>query len=230
LRKVQSKHLKFQQVDVSIETNLGFAKRHNRAFFRNSPVIVPPTGKITITGGVASGLYSNLSTAIAYINTFTSATVTDATLVGDVFKFTVPANSDFSNASDFLIAVSANIQDPDGLITKFGDTAFHLNTGNNLLVNVEFGNDAFNSATGTNTITNILLTNQMDLFALDYKGIMNILGNVGTTEASNYPSFFLSAGSATINAKVAKQTSNGSGVEGDLDNAMANGATVLFNL
>jgi hypothetical protein len=210
--------------------SLGCASTNPQQFFRSSPVTPPVTGKITITGGVGAGLYSNLASAIAYINTFTSATVTDATLVGDVFKFTVPAGSDFSNDIDFLIAVSANIQDPDGLITKFGDTAFHLNTGNNLLVNVEFGNDAFNSATGTNTITNILLTNSNDPFALDYKGTMNILGNVGTTEGADYANFFSSGASATINAKVAKQTSNGSGVEGDLDNAMANGTTVLFNL
>jgi hypothetical protein len=202
----------------------------NLQFFRNSPVTPPVTGKITITGGVGAGLYSNLSTAIAYINTFTSATVTDATLVGDVFKFTVPAGSDFSANSDFLANTSANIQDTDGLITKFGDNAFAGNTGNNLLVNVEFGNDSFNAASGTNTITNILLTNVVFGFADHYTGTMNILGNIGTTEGADYVNFFTVGGSATINAKVAKQTSNAGSPEGDLNTAVINLATVNYTL
>jgi hypothetical protein len=202
----------------------------NLQFFRSSPVTPPVPGKITITGGVGAGLYSDLASAIAYINTFTSATVTDATLVGDVFKFTVPSGSDFSNATDFLNSVSANIQDPDGLITKFGDNAFLSNSGNNLLVNVEFGNDSFNSATGTNTITNILLSNVVFTFAGNYTGTMNILGNIGTTEGSDYPGFFTNGGSATINAKVAKQTSNGGNPEGDLNTAVINLATVNYTL
>ena len=202
----------------------------NLKFFRSSPVTPPVTGKITITGGVGAGLYSDLASAIAYINTFTGATVTDATLVGDVFKFTVPAGSDFSTAQNFLSNGSANIQDPDGLIIKLGDKAFQLNTGNNLLVNVEFGVGAFDRASGTNTITNILLTNSGDIFAKDYTGTMNILGNIGTTEGADYANFFDNGSSATINAKVAKQTSNGGGVEGDLDTAITNGATVNFTL
>jgi hypothetical protein len=222
--------MRLQLQENSQKASHGYALTSNLQFFRNSPVTPPVTGKITITGGVGAGLYSNLSTAIAYINTFTSATVTDATLVGDVFKFTVPAGSDFSANSKFLENVSANIQDPDGLITKFADNAFVGNTGNNLLLNVEFGIDAFNSASGTNTITNILLTNQMNVFALDYKGTMNILGNIGTTEGADYPNFFSSGSFATINAKVAKQTSNGGSPEGDLRMAVINSATVNYTL
>jgi len=222
--------MRLQLQENSQKASLGYALTSNQQFFRSSPVTPPVTGKITITGGVGAGLYSDLASAIAYINTFTSATVTDATLVGDVFKFTVPANSDFSSSVDFLASVSANIQDPDGLITKFGDTAFTSNTGNNLLLNVEFGNDAFSNATGTNTITNILLSNPNDLFALDYKGTMNILGNIGTTEGADYANFFSSGANATINAKVAKQTSNGGSPEGDLALANTNGASVNFTL
>jgi len=109
----------------------------NQLFFRNSPVITPVTGKITITGGVGAGLYSNLSTAIAYINTFTSATVTDATLVGDVFKFTVPTNSDFSNSGAFLKNTNASFSDPDGRVTKFGDGAFSTNSGTITSINLD---------------------------------------------------------------------------------------------
>jgi hypothetical protein len=167
---------------------------------------------------------------MAYIGQHTSSTPTDTSLVGDVFKFTVPANNDFSGLDNFLANVSANIQDPDGLITKFGNNAFLSNTGNNLLVNVEFGNDSFSGASGVNTITNILLSNLSFVFAASYTGTMNILGNIGTTEGSDYTNFFSAGGSATINAKVAKQTSNAGSPEGDLNTAVNNLATVNYTL
>ncbi len=230
LKKVRLNCTKLQHQENSLKASLGYALTSNQQFFRNSPVTPPVPGKITITGGVGAGLYNNLADAMAYIGQHTSSIPTDATLVGDVFKFTVPANNDFSGLSGFLSSVSANIQDPDGLITKFGDTAFQNNTGNNLLLNVEFGNDAFNAASGTNTITNILLSNSNDPFAKDYVGIMNILGNIGTTEGADYSNFFDNGGSATINAKVAKQTSNAGSPEGDLNTAVINLATVNYTL
>jgi hypothetical protein len=222
--------MRLRRLENSQKASLGYALTSNQQFFRNSPVTPPVTGKITITGGVGAGLYNNLADAMAYIGQYTSSTPTDSSLVGDVFKFTVPANNDFSGLNDFLSGVSANIQDPDGLITKFGNNAFGDNSGNNLLVNVEFGNDSFSDATGTNTISNILLSNSNDVFALDYKGTMNILGNIGTTEGSDYPNFFSSGASATINAKVAKQTSNAGSPEGDLNTAVINLATVNYTL
>ena len=193
----------------------------------------PPVqnGRITITDGIASGLYTDLNSAIAQIQLFSNATITDTSLVGDVFKFTVPAGSDFSvNGGGFLNAVSASISDPDGRIIKFRERAFENNSGNNLLLNVEFGRDAFNGASGVNTITNILLTNSTDGFADSYTGTMNILGNIGTTEGADYANFFTIGGSATINAKVAKQTSNAGSPEGDLALANINGASVSFTI
>jgi hypothetical protein len=92
------------------KASLGYALTSNQQFFRSSPVTPPVTGKITITGGVGAGLYTDLANAIAYINGFTSATVTDATLVGDVFKFTVPAGSDFSNAQNVLYDVEISAE------------------------------------------------------------------------------------------------------------------------
>jgi hypothetical protein len=190
-----------------------------------------PQGLITLTGGVADGLYTDLASAIAYIQGFTSATITDASLVGDTFKFTVPAGSDFSLSKGFLVAgLAVNIQDPDGLITKFGTNAFIGNTENNLLRNVEFGNDSFNYATGNNTIESILLSNLSDSFAISYTGTMNISGNIGTTEGNDYPNFFPGASAATINVLASKQTSNAGGVEGDILLAQNNGAQVNFVL
>jgi hypothetical protein len=189
-----------------------------------------PQGKITLTGGVADGLYTDLVSAIAYIQGFTSATITDASLSGDTFKFTVPAGSDFSLARGFLAGVAANIQDPDGLIVKFGNKAFQDNSGDNLLLNVEFGDNAFENSNGINTISSILLNNSATEFANNYQGTMNILGNIGTTEGNDYPNFFNSASGATINVLASKQTSDGGNVEGDIALAQTNGANVIFNL
>jgi hypothetical protein len=189
-----------------------------------------PQGKITLTGGIADGLYTDLTSAIAWLQTFTSATITDASLVGDVFKFTVPAGSDFSLDRGFLAGVAANIQDPDGLIVKFGNKAFQNNSGDNLLLNVEFGDNAFENSNGINTITNILLTNSTHVFANSYTGTINISGNIGNTEGNDYINFFPGASGATINVLASKQTSDGGNVEGDILLAQNNGATVNFTL
>lgn len=199
----------------------------NLQFFRSSPG--NPSGKISITGGINAGLYSDLNTAISYIQSYTSATITDTDLISDVFRFTVPVGSDFSLATNFLNGVSANISDPDGLITKFNAGAFNGNTGNNLLGNCTFGT-SFTLASGNNTVGNILMVMPFASFANTYTGIMNIRGNIGTTEANNYVNFFTNAGGATINALTSKQTSNAGGIEGDLALAQSNGATVNFVL
>ena len=201
--------------------------RLNLQFFRSSPG--NPSGKISITGGINAGLYSDLNTAISYIQSYTSATITDTDLISDVFRFTVPVGSDFSLATNFLNGVSANISDPDGLITKFNAGAFNGNTGNNLLGNCTFGT-SFTLASGNNTVGNILMVMPFASFANSYTGIMNIRGNIGTTEANNYVNFFTNAGGATINALTSKQTSNAGGIEGDLALAQSNGATVNFVL
>lgn len=193
----------------------------------------PPVqnGRITITDGIASGLYTDLNSAIAQIQLFSNATITDTSLVGDVFKFTVPAGSDFSvNGGGFLNAVSASISDPDGRIIKFRERAFENNSGNNLLGNVEYGNNAYTGASGENTLGNIILSFPSDNFADTYTGIMNITGDIGTTEGADYSNFFLGAGSATINALISKQTSNAGSIEGDLATAQSNGANINFTI
>jgi hypothetical protein len=189
-----------------------------------------PQGKITLTGGIADGLYTDLASAIAWLQTFTSATITDASLVGDVFKFTVPAGSDFSLADNFANG-RVSVHDTQGLITKFGNRSFEVSYGGNILGNCEFVGNCFdNTQGGTNTINSIVLSNPNDFFARDYIGTMNILGNIGTTEGNDYPNFFNNASGATINVLASKQTSDGGNVEGDILLAQNNGATVNFVL
>jgi hypothetical protein len=208
-----------------------------------------PQGLITLTGGVADGLYTDLASAIAYIQGFTSATITDASLSGDVFKFTVPAGSDFSLSTGFMATTTGNFVDNLGLVTildasafqdaqgnnvlgdcTFGSESFQGATGNNTFGNSTFGDNSFKVSSGTNTINNILLTYANSAFALSYTGIMNILGNIGTTEGNDYPNFFPGASGATINALATKATSNGGIAEGDLDLAQTNGAQVNYVL
>jgi hypothetical protein len=189
-----------------------------------------PQGKITLTGGVADGLYTDLASAIAYIQQFTSATITDASLSGDTFKFTVPAGSDFSLVDGFIKNTAASFSDTDGLVAAFKASAFVNNSGNNTLGTVTFEGSAFENATGVNTIANILLTNNNHPFAGNYQGVMNITGNIGTTEGNDYPNFFPNASGATINVLASKQTSDGGNIEGDIALAQTNGATVNFTL
>jgi hypothetical protein len=189
-----------------------------------------PQGKITLTGGIADGLYTDLASAIAYIQTFTSATITDASLSGDTFKFTVPAGSNFSLVDGFIKNTAASFSDTDGLVAAFKGSAFVNNSGNNTLGTVTFGQSAFENASGVNTIANILLTNNNNTFANVYAGTMNISGNIGTTEGNDYPNFFSNASGATINALAIKVASNGGAVEGDLDLAQTNGAQVNYVL
>jgi hypothetical protein len=162
-----------------------------------------------------SHVFDNIGTGTNYL----SATIQSGAI----------GNEKLETNKDKVGIILYNSQNQSGF-TKFGDNAFQFNTGNNLLVNVEFGVDAFNNSSGTNTITNILLSNSNDSFALNYQGTMNILGNIGTTEGNDYANFFSSGASATINAKVAKQTSNGGSEEGDLLAAETNGAVVNYVL
>jgi hypothetical protein len=208
----------------------------------------PPQGLITLTGGVADGLYTDLASAITYIQQFTSATITDASLSGDVFKFTVPANTTFGN--NFLInSTATSFVDNLGLISVFGSNTMQSSTINSTLGNSEFGESSFagssgnynlgncvfapgnfNGASGVNTINNILLTSGTTDFADNYAGTMNISGNIGTTESNDYLNFFTNASVATINVLASKQTSDGGNVEGDILNAINNGAQVNFVL
>lgn len=106
----------------------------------------------------AGGFFTNLATASAYIRTFTNATITNESFSNGTFWFTVPNGSSFNGATYFLghdsVAKSAYIEDTLGLITTFGNLAFKLNSGNNILGNCTFGVDAFQSSAGNNIFGN----------------------------------------------------------------------------
>jgi hypothetical protein len=119
-------------------------------------------GVITITGGLANGHFTDLASAKAYVDGFTTISATDVSLTGDIFRFTYPAGTSFSGAGLFLSngllpadTSSATIQDPLGRIVEYA-TAFINNSGNNTFGNnVNFGgSNNFRESTGNNTFGN----------------------------------------------------------------------------
>jgi acetyltransferase-like isoleucine patch superfamily enzyme len=119
-------------------------------------------GVITITDGIANGHFTDLASAKAYVDGFTTISATDVSLTGDIFRFTYPAGTSFSGAVNFLSngtlpadTSSATIQDPLGRIIEFGG-AFQNNSGNNTFGdNVTFtGSGNFQELTGNNTFGN----------------------------------------------------------------------------
>lgn len=200
----------------------------NQQFFRNSPS--NPSGKITITGGINAGLYSDLSSATLYLQANIIGTLSNVTLNADVLKFDVPAGSEISGTA-FLSGISnISFEDQFGLITKIADYFCDTSTGLNVVLkNVEFKNSCFDNASGNVTINNILFSQVFNQFATNFTGIMNITGNIGPSEGPDYGLFFPNPG-GTLNVLASKLTSNAGGKEGDLFNAEINGNIVNYTL
>jgi hypothetical protein len=112
------------------------------------------------------------------------------------------------------------------------DNSFRDSSGNNIIGDGTFGIQAFaEAASSLNTITNII--DAGDNFGKNYQGNFMIRGDIGATNSADLTgtvSFFDTGGSANLIVQLAKLTSNGGGVEGDLRNAFINGATVNYVL
>ena len=193
-----------------------------------------------------SSKFTSLSTARNYIQPYTSAVISEETYSNGVYRFTVPQNTAFTDATSFLHNSACSFIDNLGLVTSFGQGAFYNNTGNSVFGNVTFGDDAFGlstgnnimknctfgnysfyQATGKNKIGNIIASGATGLIGYQSNGEFTIEGNVGTTNAGNYANFFLES-TSIIYAKKAKLTSNSGGVEGDLLTAFNYGCTLFF--
>jgi acetyltransferase-like isoleucine patch superfamily enzyme len=131
-------------------------------------------GVITITGGIANGHFTDLASAIDYVELFESlggaVSPTDVSLTGDIFRFTYPAGTSFSGGPNFLSkgflpapTSSATIKDSLGRIVEYA-TAFMNNSGNNVFGNnVNFtGTNNFQESTGNNTFGNGCIFAQSD--------------------------------------------------------------------
>ena len=206
-------------------------------------------GKIRIVDKLGE-FFTDLTTASAYVSSFTLATITNESYSDGVYYFTVPNGSSFAEIDEFLadglVTHSAYIEDTLGLINSFGLYALYFSSGNSILGNCTFSEQVFGETSGDNTFgnctfginsfvsvsginrfRNILLSNPTDYFAPDATGRFEIYGNIGTDETANYTNFFTTS-TATIWADKSKMTSNAGGLEGDLATAYANGATLFF--
>jgi hypothetical protein len=112
------------------------------------------------------------------------------------------------------------------------NNCFQLSTGNNSIGDGTFGESAFvDAASSLNTITNII--DAGDNFGKNYQGNFIIKGNIGATDSDDLTgtaTFFDTGSSANLIVQLAKLTSNGGNPEGDLANAVINGATINYIL
>jgi hypothetical protein len=112
------------------------------------------------------------------------------------------------------------------------NSCFELSSGSNTIGDGTFGESAFLDASSSlNTITNIL--DASDNFGKNYQGNFLIKGNIGATDSADLTgtsTFFDSGSVANLIVQQAKATSNSGSPEGDLDNAVTNGASVNYVL
>lgn len=99
--------------------------------------------------------FTDLDTAIAYVQQFTIAVINNTSYFDQTFYFSVDAGADFSLGANFLNNLDGYFSDPVGLISIYGNQAFMDSKGNNVIGNnVTFGDDAFKTSTGNNIIGN----------------------------------------------------------------------------
>jgi hypothetical protein len=210
-----------------------------------------PVGNITIQD--FAGNWGSLETARAYVTTAAAgAIISNDNFAIDTYRFSVPKDSDFSGIIDFLANDNYRFLDPFGYIINFSDNFLNYSTSNNVIGdNCTFGGFCFSDTRGDNIIgynasfgasafnnvipkyKNIIKSIRScgeDCFN-NYNGVLEIHGDIGTTDGQDFPSHFFRNGTkAIIVVRKSKQTSNGGFPDGDLQTAIANGATVLYLL
>jgi hypothetical protein len=113
-------------------------------------------GKIKLTD--PNGAYfTDLSSAKAYVQQFTSATIFDGSfnVNGNEYFFSVAANTAFNNIDGFCNVYNMNFQDPEGLVIQFGADCFPSNSTDNIFGNISVNQNFLVSSTGNNIIGNI---------------------------------------------------------------------------
>jgi hypothetical protein len=131
-----------------------------------------------------------------------------------------------------------------------GSGFFKDSIGNNTFKNVDCGKDSFMAITGKTiiedgffaenafltAISNVTINNIIDAdynFGKSFIGNFTIKGDIGATDTADLTgttSFFDNGSGANLIVLASKATSNSGSPEGDLDNAVTNGATVNYVL
>ena len=110
--------------------------------------------------------------------------------------------------------------------------SFDFSTGNTIIEDGLFLNDSiFGDAISNVTINNII--DAGDFFGKNFAGNFTIKGNIGATDLADLTgttTFFDNGSGANLIVLASKATSNGGRPEGDLDNAVTNGATINYVL
>ena len=143
----------FHTVDVTDTTDDPDGTSFRGNFDQMAQYVNSSIGLIKIVDK-AGTFFTSLSTANAYVQSFTLATITNESYNNGVYFFTVPSGSIFRESTQFLQSSDAYIIDELGLITGYGDNAFVNNNGNNVFKSTAFDTYAFNSSTGNNTFGN----------------------------------------------------------------------------
>ena len=143
----------FHTVDVTDPTDDPDGTSFRGNFDQMAQYVNSSKGLIKIVDK-AGTFFTSLSTANAYVQSFTLATITNESYNNGVYFFTVPSGSIFRESTQFLQSSDAYIIDELGLITGYGDNAFVNNNGNNVFKSTAFDTYAFNSSTGNNTFGN----------------------------------------------------------------------------
>ena len=187
-------------------------------------------GSIQIHKGINQGLYSDLATATSYlagaIDGVSSNIFLDIT--NDILFFDVPQGT--YTYDYFLSATGAFIIDLNSLL-YYANNCFEQSTADSIIEDALFGQSAFLDATCNVTINNII--DAGDNFGKGFVGNFIIKGDIGATDSadlSGSSSFFNSGSGANLIVLASKATSNSGSPEGDLDNAVTNGATVNYVL
>lgn len=122
---------------------------------------VLPIGKIKLTD--ANGdVFTDLAGALAYVQQFTTAEITETSFADGVFYFTVTEGTEFLEKDNFCSAFDfadgLQFEDVLGLVRAFDNFAFYQNAKNNILKYASFKEQAFYGSTGLNTVTDCVFT------------------------------------------------------------------------
>lgn len=175
--------------------------------------------------------FTDLETARTWISAFTDQSLfTNEVFSGGRYRFSCPANTDFSGAINFCSVTSTtqNIQFKDdyGLASVFGNGAFKGNVCDNVINgSVTAGDSFFSEATPPNrNMINRVLMCGMEL-AKNYVGRFDI-AFFGTDETANLPAdIFTASGLVWVRTAYSNQFNNEGALDGDIINILLNLAT-----
>jgi hypothetical protein len=114
-----------------------------------------PFGKIKMEDPTGA-FFTNLTTAHAYVDSFTASVLYDETFHDGVYRFSVAPNASFALLPNFCDNGSMLFEDPDGLVVTFGESCFVRSSRNNIFGNITVGGYFLSISSGDNTIGTVL--------------------------------------------------------------------------